>query len=730
LLNGSRFTTRKLVTLSNDNVSSGHVDFNVSRSELGATGTKVLSTELKDPAGNSALGAKLSFAYDNATPTGGTLNGGTAHVTGTSGSVTVKSAEAGTAYLIRTSGGTSGAAMYNNLTGAWSDINAGFNTNSWTRVAINQANTNTGMSVAGLATGGYHLFVVDSAGNINNAPQTQVDVNTAVTLYAVNGNDILTASNLGSISGKARTQNSLDTGTNAIQIVFGTTTKTVTPAAGGDWRYNLQDADIVALGQGVQTITVRHLLNGNVVSTTSRSVLVDSQGPTATASITAVTDDVGASTGPVSSGGVTDDTRLVLSGSVTGTLATGDTVRVFDGVSFLGNAVVTGSTWTFSDPRALIDNQAVRYNVRVSDSSGNLGTASATHNVTVDIPVATAGVVTTPIAYDAAMLQSLQGFMVGTGGFNTTTKGLGGWANGGAESWVMAGTELMRLHEFVASNNTTLTTTFVANQALNLEFLAVGGGGSGGFANALTSGAGGGGQMKTGALGLSDGSYTVVVGAGGAAPGFSGNNGNNGVSSRFAAIEAMGGGGGGAANGNNALQRDGQTAGTEGGSAGAVSEGGEGAGSKALGRLGGVGAASDISGESVLYGGGGFGAQFAAFTDTLAPANGGGGRGGNAATSVGNGVDNLGGGGGGVNSGGAAAGGRGGSGVVMARYDVLANENELLNWLQAIETNSGNTDLLVAKDLAKYLNQIETAAHVAGNAWQWTPEQIAAAVVI
>ena len=68
--------------------------------------------------------------------------------------------------------------------------------------------------------------------------------------------------------------------------------------------------------------------------------------------------------------------------------------------------------------------------------------------------------------------------------------------------------------------------------------------------------------------------------------------------------------------------------------------------------------------------------------------------------------------------------------MVIARYYVLANETELLNRLQAIETNSGNTDLLVARDLAKYLNQIETAAHVAGNSWQWTPEQIAAAVVI
>jgi hypothetical protein len=329
------------------------------------------------------------------------------------------------------------------------------------------------------------------------------------------------------------------------------------------------------------------------------------------------------------------------------------------------------------------------------------------------------------------MLQSLQGFMVGTGGFNNTTKGLGGWADGGAESWVMAGNELMRLHRFDATNNTTLTTTFVANQALNLEFLAVGGGGAGGFVNNLTSGAGGGGQMKTGALGLIDGSYAVVVGAGGAAPAGSGANGNNGVSSKFSTIEAMGGGGGGAGNVNNGLQRDGLTFGTEGGSAGAlISQGGEGAGSKALGRLGGVGAASDISGESVLYGGGGFGGQNAAFTDTAAPANGGGGRGGNGATSVGSGVDGLGGGGGGVNNGSAAAGGRGGSGVVMARYDVLANENELLNWLQAIETNSGSTNLLVAKDLAKYLNQIENAAHVAGNAWQWTTEQIAAAVVI
>jgi hypothetical protein len=65
----------------------------------------------------------------------------------------------------------------------------------------------------------------------------------------------------------------------------------------------------------------------------------------------------------------------------------------------------------------------------------------------------------------------------------------------------------------------------------------------------------------------------------------------------------------------------------------------------------------------------------------------------------------------------------------MGRYDVLANENELLNWLQAIENTSSSGDRLVAQDLAKYLNQIETAA-VGNLDWAWTTNQIASAIVL
>jgi hypothetical protein len=239
--------------------------------------------------------------------------------------------------------------------------------------------------------------------------------------------------------------------------------------------------------------------------------------------------------------------------------------------------------------------------------------------------------------------------------------------------------------------------------------------------------------VQAGSLTLeaNDFGYAVRVGAGGSVP--AAEMGNNGTNSFLHSVVALGGGAGGGANSNQQRYFDGNTLGSEGGSAGRwVSQGGEGAGSQAIGRLAGVGAASDIAGDSMLYGGGGFGATSALTAGFDAVNNGGGGAGGNSNISLaaGNGVNGLGGGGGGVfNGGGGAAGGRGGSGVVMGRYDVLANENELLNWLQAIENTSSSGDRLVAQDLAKYLNQIETAA-VGNLDWAWTTNQIASAIVL
>jgi len=228
--------------------------------------------------------------------------------------------------------------------------------------------------------------------------------------------------------------------------------------------------------------------------------------------------------------------------------------------------------------------------------------------------------------------------------------------------------------------------------SVTASYLVVAGGAGGG-----TSGGGGGGAggMQTGTTSLNPTeSYTVTVGAGGAAA-------TNGANSQFGSLTASvgggaggtsgngsngGSGGGGGANGSGttsggtATSGQGNAGGTgagvasnrgAGGGGGAnltTGTGGNGTGSSGgIGGAGGNGLASSISGSSVTYAGGGGGnSQFAA--GTASGGTGGGGTGGNTNSLIQatNGTANLGGGGGGgeYNS----YGGNGGSGVVIISY--------------------------------------------------------------
>jgi hypothetical protein len=59
-----------------------------------------------------------------------------------------------------------------------------------------------------------------------------------------------------------------------------------------------------------------------------------------------VSDNVGALTGTVSSGGATDDETPTLTGTLTAALASGEKVSVYNGATKLGEAVVSGTNWT------------------------------------------------------------------------------------------------------------------------------------------------------------------------------------------------------------------------------------------------------------------------------------------------------------------------------------------------------------------------------------------------
>lgn len=229
----------------------------------------------------------------------------------------------------------------------------------------------------------------------------------------------------------------------------------------------------------------------------------------------------------------------------------------------------------------------------------------------------------------------------------------------------------------------------------SVEYLIVGGGGGGGGGIGSAGGGGGG-----GAGGLLEGTTTIagaqniVVGAGGAggASGntvgstFAGNKGSNssafsltaeggGFGGRFDSGGGAGGSGGGAAARGSLTGGTGGTAtagqGSDGGSRvgtskGASSGGGAGGagidgGSNNTGRNGGAAVTRNITGEDVLYAGGGAGGGDAGGTSDT------GGSGGAGSGNGSSGTANTGGGGGGGGTTG-GDGGAGGSGIVVVRY--------------------------------------------------------------
>ena len=296
------------------------------------------------------------------------------------------------------------------------------------------------------------------------------------------------------------------------------------------------------------------------------------------------------------------------------------------------------------------------------------------------------------------------------------------FATGGTVSVITQGGRTYCVHSFTSVGNG----SFSVNRSggLNVEYLVVGGGGAARNSNGFWGGGGGGGGgVLTGVVSINSGVTQVVVGAGGINVDvtISGDFPStlDGGSSSFGTVTATGGGGerrdGGSGGGHpgwpgssgrlsidpggNGITGQGtnggrgwitvpddhpQRAGGGGGGAGS-----SGANAGALqGGNGGVGISSSITGNILYYGGGGGGgvvgrtSTFPGSAGDVPAQNiglggqGGGGAGGfnNVDEATRNGVDgiaNTGGGGGGAAGGSNTAfGGKGGSGIVVVRYDV------------------------------------------------------------
>ena len=103
--------------------------------------------------------------------------------------------------------------------------------------------------------------------------------------------------------------------------------------------------------------------------------------PAVAASIGTVSDNVAPGTGPVASGGTTNDNTLGLSGTLSGALAADEVVVIYDGATRLGVATVAGTSWSLNTPSLANGSHAL--SAQVEDAAGNKGNLSAAFPVTL-----------------------------------------------------------------------------------------------------------------------------------------------------------------------------------------------------------------------------------------------------------------------------------------------------------------------------------------------------------
>jgi len=319
----------------------------------------------------------------------------------------------------------------------------------------------------------------------------------------------------------------------------------------------------------------------------------------------------------------------------------------------------------------------------------------------------------------------------------------------------------------IVTHTFTTSDVFELNLPISVDYLIVAGGGSGGGTTGSGSnsggGGGGGGVITASGEVISSGSYTILVGSGGAGTDGNGFNGNN--SSGLGVIALGGGAGGGGAStinrngqpggsgggggiststglggsgtlgqgfagGNSSIETGGGGNVTQGASGGGGGAGGSGvAGSGIIGGAGGIGLLVNITGVDVYYGGGG-GGTARNNSGTIGLGGLGGGGDGARQTIGQNGSSNTGG-GGGASSGNGIFGSDGGSGIVIIKYSlppislVLTSEepivvNPTINGVSfipvlALGGNSANYTYSISPSLPEGLFYNQSTGEITGN---------------
>ncbi|EFD0243883.1 Ig-like domain-containing protein [Escherichia coli] len=249
--------------------------------------------------------------------------------------------------------------------GSWSVGVPVADVTNWPAGTVNIAVSGT--NTAGTTTSISHPVTVDLAA-------------VAITINTLSTDDVINAAEKGSDLQLSGTTSGVEAG-QTITVIFGGKSYTTTVAADNTWGLTIPAVDVATLPDGAANVqaSVSNVAGNSTQATHAYSV--DATAPSVTIN-TIATDDIlnAAEAG----------SALTISG--TSTAEAGQTVTVtLNGVNYSGNVQADGS-WSVSVPTGdLASLTASSYTVNASVSDKARNSASATHNLTVDLaaPVVT-----------------------------------------------------------------------------------------------------------------------------------------------------------------------------------------------------------------------------------------------------------------------------------------------------------------------------------------------------
>ncbi|MCU6335758.1 Ig-like domain-containing protein, partial [Enterobacter quasiroggenkampii] len=285
----------------------------------------------------------------------------------------------------------------------------------------------------------YQVRVVDLAGNVGATTSQAVTVDTQAPQYGVtidsisedtgqSGSDFITMDTTLTINGSLSSALASD---ERVQISLdGGNTWLDTTVTNQRWSYT----DTRDLPDGDYTYQVRIIDQaGNVGSTASQVVTVDTTPPTTVGTVVSYTDGEGERQGTFGSAVATDDNSPLINGTLNRAPDDGEIVQLYrDGV-LLGQVTMNGSaSWSFQD-NGLSDGNHT-YIVRVTDRAGNYTESDGfVLNVDTSIPTTTAAITaqttsdTTPIVTGTVSADLVNGeYLVVTVNGKTYTSQTGG----------------------------------------------------------------------------------------------------------------------------------------------------------------------------------------------------------------------------------------------------------------------------------------------------------------